>query len=79
MKTADAISEILKREGVEWVIGFISGAASPRRSPAPHLPFLSLTAREHFSLTYLMVRYSGGVEEGRLLTPKQRTHRAHSE
>ena len=39
MKTADAISEILKREGVEWVIGFISGAASPRRSPAPHLHF----------------------------------------
>ena len=64
MKTADAISEILKREGVEWVIGYPVNHILERAAAADIRPIIVRQERTGLHMAEAISRVTSGKKLG---------------
>ena len=64
MKTADAISEILKREGVEWVIGYPVNHILERAAAADIRPIIVRQERTGLHMAEAISRVTSGEKLG---------------
>ena len=75
MKVSDAIAEILRREGVEWIIGYPVNHILERGAAAGIRPIIVRQERTGLHMADAVSRVTCGRQAGRILHAVRARHR----